>query len=132
MTAHSPPIEPTSGALTVESIYSAESFISLCTLDAAKAGAASVNRTQSVKSSAISLRICFIVKSPINAAIRAARKTGQSCCGSCYFAVLATFSTNLWKIAATCARLASPLGMSLPFAPLTSFSATAHSSGVFA
>ncbi len=43
-----------------------------------------------------------------------------------------TFSTNRWKIAATCALVALPFGMSLPEAPLTSPSATAQPSAALA
>lgn len=42
------------------------------------------------------------------------------------------FSTNRWKIAATCALVALPFGMSLPEAPLTSPSTTAQPSAALA
>ena len=43
-----------------------------------------------------------------------------------------TFSTNRWRIAATCALVASPFGMSLPEAPLIRPSETAQLSASLA
>ena len=57
---------------------------------------------------------------------------GQPCAGKDQAVVFATFSTKRWRMAATCALIALPVGRSLPSEPLTSFSATAQLSGALA
>ena len=57
---------------------------------------------------------------------------GQPCAGKDQAVVFATFSTKRWRMAATCALVALPVGRSLPSEPLTSFSATAQLSGALA
>ena len=57
---------------------------------------------------------------------------GQPCAGKDQAVVFATFSTKRWRMAATCALVALPVGRRRPSEPLTSFSATAQLSGALA
>ena len=63
---------------------------------------------------------------------RAAPFGGQPCAGKDQAVVFATFSTKRWRMAATCALVALPVGRRRPSEPLTSFSAKAQLSGALA